>query len=161
MAGYRFAIQLMTSCSLPLYGDSARMTYLDPHQSDAELIDSVRRSHFERATSRPRSKLGRNPPDDRKPARKASGRLRTAAWRCSLDAKRCPESDVVGLALLAAVATWPKGSSFDAESVGIVAVAFNDLIDRGYDRNEIELVFKRFRSKLCVSVDLRTSNENG
>jgi hypothetical protein len=65
------------------------------------------------------------------------------------------------LALLAAVATWPKGSSFDAESVGIVAVAFNDLIDRGYDRNEIELVFKRFRSKLCVSVDLRTSNENG
>jgi hypothetical protein len=136
------------------------MTYLDPYQSDAEL-DSVRRSYFERSTSRPSSKLRRNPPDDRKPSRKASGRLRTAAWRCSLDAKRRPESDVIGLALLSAVATWPKGSSFDVESVGIVAAAFNDLIDRGYDRHEIELVFKRFRSKLCVSPDLGTSNENG
>jgi hypothetical protein len=144
---------------LQLYLDSAGMTYLDPYQSSDAELDSVRRSHFERATSRPSSKLRRNPPDDRKPSRKASGRLRTAAWRCSLDAKRRPESDVIGLALLSAVATWPKGSSFDAESVGIIAAAFNDLIERGYDRHEIELVFKRFRSKLCVSPDLGTSND--
>jgi len=137
------------------------MTYLDPHLQSAEHIDSVRRSHFERSTSRPRSKLGRISPDDRKSSRKASGRLRTAAWRCSLDAKRRPESDVIGLALLSAVATWPKGSSFEPESVGIVATAFRDLVDRGYDRHEIELVFKRFRSKLGVLPDFDMSNENG
>jgi hypothetical protein len=63
------------------------------------------------------------------------------------------------MALLAAVATWPKGSSFDPASVGIVAAAFDDLVSRGYDRHEIELVFKRFRKNLYVAPDAGMSND--
>jgi hypothetical protein len=139
--------------------DSAGMTHIDPNQTP-EHLDQVRRTYLGRATGRPVSKLRRSPAEDRKPLQRASGRLRTAAWRCSLDAKRRPESDVLGLALLSAVATWPKGSSFDPASVGIVAAAFDDLISRGYDRVEIEQVFKRFRKNLHVAPDSATSNNN-
>ena len=136
------------------------MSYTDPN-SDPAHLDSVRRSHFERATSRPSSKLRRLPTETQKASVRASGRLRTAAWRCSLDARKRPESDVVGLSLLSAVAKWPKGSSFDPASIAIVATAFDDLIARGFDRHEIELVFRRFRSKLYVTPDPGTSNNNG
>jgi IS5 family transposase len=135
------------------------MTRLDPYPQSPESIDHVRRTRLARAESRPSSKLRPITPEDRKPLQRASGRLRTAAWRCNLDRARRPESDVVGLALLAAVATWPKQSSFDPASVGIVSAAFGDLISRGYDRHEIEQVFKRFRSKLYVAPDLGTSND--
>ena len=122
------------------------MTYLDPRQSP-EHLDQVHRTYLERSASRPSSKL-RQSTEDRKAHRRASGRLRTAAWRCALDTKRRPESDVVGLALLSAVAKWQKGTPFDPESIGVVAAAFDDLIARGFDRHEIEQVFRRFRSKL-------------
>jgi hypothetical protein len=135
------------------------MSYTDSNPT-AEHVDSVRRSHFERATSRPSSKLARSPVDERKPHQRASGRLRTAAWRCSLDAKRRPESDVVGLALLAAVATKAAGYTFDPDSVSIIADAFADLINRGYERSEIEAVFRRFRKNLYVAPEF-TTNENG
>src|ERR1700688_2988138 len=99
------------------------MTYLAPNQSP-EHIDQVRRTYLERSASRPSSKLPRSPTEDRKAHQRASGRLRTAAWRCTLDAKRRPESDVVGLALLSAVAKWQKGTPFDPASIGVVAAAF-------------------------------------
>jgi hypothetical protein len=144
-----------------LSGILAGMTTLDPHHQSPEHIDQVRRSYLERSASRPVSKLHRSPTEDRKAHHRASGRLRTAAWRCGLDARKRPESDVVGLSLLSAVAKWPRGSSFDLASVGIVAAAFDDLIERGFDRHEIELVFRRFRSKLYATPDPGTSNNNG
>jgi len=58
------------------------------------------------------------------------------------------------------VAKWQKGTPFDPDSIGIVAAAFDDLIERGFDRHEIEQVFRRFRSKLHVAPDLGTSNNN-
>jgi hypothetical protein len=103
------------------------MTY-DPHNQSAESIDQVRRTRLARSESRPSSKLRRSTTEDRKALTRASGRLRTAAWRCDLDTKRRPESDVVGLALLTAVATWPKGLSFDPASIAIVVAAFDDLM---------------------------------
>jgi hypothetical protein len=136
------------------------MTY-DPHHQSPESIDHVRRTRMDRSPSRPSSKLRRTPTEDRKPLQRASGRLRTAAWRCGLDTKRRPESDVVGLALLSAVATQSRDVGFDPASVRIVAAAFDDLIQRGFDRAEIEAVFKRFRKNLYVSPDLGTSNDNG
>jgi hypothetical protein len=123
------------------------MSYIDQNHA-AEHLDSIRRSHFERSTSRPASKLAQSPKESQKAHQRASGRLRTAAWRCSLDARRRPESDVLGLALLAAVATMPSAGSLDAGSVAIVDRAFSDLISRGYERSEIEQVFRRFRKKL-------------
>jgi hypothetical protein len=40
------------------------------------------------------------------------------------------------------VAKWQKGSPFDPASIAIVVAAFDDLIERGFDRHEIELVFR-------------------
>jgi hypothetical protein len=134
------------------------VTYLDPYHQSAESIDQVRRTLLERSGSRPVSKLRGPAPENAKPRQRALGRLRTAAWRCSLDTKRRPESDVVGLALLAAVATQDKTIGFDPASARIVGAALDDLISRGYDRNEILAVFKRFRKNLRVAPDVTPSN---
>jgi hypothetical protein len=95
-----------------------------------------------------------------KTRQRASGRLRTAVYRCNLDTKRKPESSVVGMALLAAVVTQANLKSFDAASVSIVTAAFADLQERGYSRSEIEAVFRRFRKMLVSRPDF-VSNENG
>ena len=55
---------------------------------------------------------------------------------------------MLGLALLAAVVTMPSSTSLDAGSVAIVDRAFADLINCGYERSEIEAVFRQFRKKL-------------
>jgi hypothetical protein len=128
------------------------MTHFDPYLDTVETIDSVR-GQFERSGSRPTSKLDKSTSIDTKARKRAAGRLRTAVWRCKLDAQKRPESDVVGLALLAAVATQPAGTVLDAGSVSIVSAAFADLIARGYQRSEIEKVFRRFRKKLNIRPD--------
>jgi hypothetical protein len=139
--------------------DSDAMTYLDPYESP-EHLDAVRRTHFERSGSRPSAKLRRPAPELKKAHQRASGRLRTAAYRCSLDMKRKPESDVIGMALLVAVATRSSETGFDPVSAGIVSSAFSDLISRGYSRSEIESVFKRFRKNFMVRPDY-ASNDKG
>ena len=133
------------------------MTYVD-HDLNPSHVDQVRRETFSRSPSRPNAKLRRSPMVDQKALTRARGRLRTAAWRCSLDTKRKPESQVVAMALLAAVATRPKQLGFDPASAGIVSAAFDDLVDRGYSRTEIEAVFRRFRKNLMSMPDF-VSNE--
>lgn len=110
-------------------------------------IDRTRRSSFERSGSRPTSRTVPATPKASEDVRRARGRLRTASYRCSLDQRKAPESDVVGLALLAAVVT-SGAADIDAGSVRVVQAAFDDLISRGYSRNEVEAVFRRFRTKL-------------
>jgi hypothetical protein len=112
----------------------------------ADTIDNVRRSSFERG-SRPVSRTVPVKPVTDPAVRLARGRLRTAAYRCSLDRRKAPESDVVGLALLAAVVT-STNDGIDAGSLRVVQFAFDDLISRGFSRSEIEAVFRRFRVKL-------------
>ena len=109
-------------------------------------IDRTRRSSFERG-SRPVSRTTPAKPPADPDVRRAQGRLRTAAYRCALDRRKAPESDVVGLAILAAAVTIEK-DAIDAGSLRIVQLAFDDLISRGYARAEIETVFRRFRGKL-------------
>jgi hypothetical protein len=133
------------------------MTYLNPHQSSPELIDHIRLTGFQRAGTRPSAKLRRPPSEPQKAHQRASGRLRTAVYRCELDKKRKPESSVVGMALLAAVVTQTSLKSFDAASVAIVTAAFADLQLRGYERSEIEAVFKRFRKLLRSMPDLASN----
>jgi hypothetical protein len=139
--------------------DSERMTYLDPHHQSPEHLDSVRRSHFQRSGSRPSGKLRHPSPDLAKAHQRASGRLRTAAYRCKLDTNRKPESAVVGMALLAAVVTRTSLKQLDETSVAIVSAAFNDLIDRGYSRSEIEGVFRRFRKMLVPRPDFGSKDK--
>jgi hypothetical protein len=64
------------------------------------------------------------------------------------------------MALLAAVVTQTSLKSLDQASVAIVVAAFNDLMQRGYERSEIEAVFRRFRKMLVARPDFG-SNENG
>jgi hypothetical protein len=132
------------------------MAYVD-QDLDPRHIDRVRLETFTRSPSRPDGKLRRPPTETQKALTRARGRLRTAAWRCSLDTKRKPESNVVAMALLAAVATRSKELGFDPDSAGIVSSAFDDLVSRGYSRTEIESVFRRFRKNL-MSPDF-VSNE--
>jgi hypothetical protein len=58
------------------------------------------------------------------------------------------------MALLAAVVTRTTEKQLDTESVAIVIAAFKDLMTRGYERSEIEAVFRRFRKMLHVRPDL-------
>jgi hypothetical protein len=64
------------------------------------------------------------------------------------------------MALLAAVVTRTSLKSLDEASVAIAIAAFNDLIERGYERSEIEAVFRRFRKSLVAQPDF-ASNEKG
>jgi hypothetical protein len=154
LAGSRFA----TVASCRFIGILAGMAYIDPTIDTAETIDHVRRTAFQRSGSRPVGKLRRPAPESQKARTRASGRLRTAVYRCKLDTKRKPESSVVGMALLAAVVTQTSLKSFDAASVSIVTAAFADLEQRGYARSEIEAVFRRIRKMLVSQPDF-VSNE--
>jgi hypothetical protein len=156
----RISCGKLRPCHLPVFGIIDRMTYLDSLDQDPRHIDSVRRSTFTRSESRPSSKLRQPSPEVAKALQQARGRLRQAAYRVSLDTKRRPEAAVVGMALLAAVATRTSESGFDPASVAIVSSAFADLVDRGYSRTEIEAVFRRIRKKLMPAPDFG-SNENG
>ena len=131
------------------------MAYLDPYHSSPEHLDSVRRSHFQRSGSRPSGKLRYPSPDLAKAHQRASGRLRTAAYRCKLDTNRKPESSVVGMALLAAVVTRTSLKQLDEASVAIVTAAFNDLLSRGYERGEIRGDFQTVQKMLVPRPGLR------
>jgi hypothetical protein len=113
-------------------------------------IDKVRLSHFERAGSRPVSRSFKSPTPADKPLQKARGRLRQAAYRCSLDRKAAPESDMVGMSLLTAAVKMKKGE-LDAGSIRIITIAIDDLVSRGYSRTEVENVFRRIKRRLAAS----------
>jgi hypothetical protein len=134
------------------------MTHLE--RSSVEQIDNVRLTGFQRAATRPSGKLRRPTQDSQKALQRASGRLRTAAYRINLDRNKKPESNVLAMALLAAVVTQTSLKAFDAMSVSIVTAALTDLEQRGYERREIEAVFRRFRKMLVARPDF-ASNDKG
>jgi hypothetical protein len=111
-------------------------------------IDRIRSSHFERAGSRPLSRSVPAPVRADKALQQARGRLRQAAYRCSLDRKAAPEADTVGMSLLAAAMKMTKGE-IDAGSIKLICLAFDDLVSRGYSRSEVEAVFRRIKRRAC------------
>jgi hypothetical protein len=117
------------------------------HVETVESIDRDRSVYLERAGARPVSRLMPTPLKPDKEVLRARGRRRTAAWRCRLDRRRAPESATVGLALLSAVVSLRK-HELDGDTAKIVNIAFADLTSRGYDRREIEAVFRRFKRKI-------------
>ena len=106
-------------------------------------IDEVRRSHFMRAPDRPDARFIRLPADPE--TVKAKQRLRTAAWRKSLDERGRPTAEQIGSALLVAVCQSADFKKLIQSDVSIVRVAVNDLIGRGFQRKEIEDVMRRIR----------------
>jgi hypothetical protein len=99
-------------------------------QQTVEQIDAARKAYFERSPDRPQ---GRVRTRTRKPAEvvKAESRMRTAAWRASLDKRGRPETDQVALQFLP-----ETKKAFDK--------MFNAMAERGFQRNEVvEAVVKR------------------
>lgn len=94
-------------------------------------------SHFERAATRPRSATSA-------PEAAATGAERTAAWRLANDRRGRPEADVVGMALLSSVVRQRPNATL----VDVVHAAIEDLVGRGFDREQVHGVFRRWRRRV-------------
>jgi hypothetical protein len=106
-------------------------------------IDRARREHFTRSPDRPSGRLSRR---DKQPPEmiQAKARLRTAAWRKSLDDRKCPEAYTVAVAFLVSVARATGLEQLRADGVHpAFASMLRDMIDRGYDPTEVMAVVKR------------------
>jgi len=106
-------------------------------------IDRVRREHFGRSHDRPSGRLSRR---DKQPPEmiRAKTRLRTAAWRTSLDDRKRPEAYTVAIAFLVSVARATDLENLDAAGIPpAFAAMLQDMIDRGYDPKEVMAVVRR------------------
>ncbi len=119
----------------------------DVAQRVAEL-DRERQEYFFRDVDRPstRSVTSRSHQDPQ--LARANGRLRTAAWRNRVDRLRRPELRDVGMALLRALVTSPDLPHLSGPGLRILTAALTDLEGRGFDRQQIRFVCKRFRKSL-------------
>jgi hypothetical protein len=115
-------------------------------QQTVEQIDAARKAYFERSPDRPQ---GRVRTRTRKPAEvvKAESRMRTAAWRASLDKRGRPETDQVALQFLVSLVEVARESGSEVEDLPETKKAFdkmfNAMAERGFQRNEVEAVVKR------------------
>lgn len=116
-------------------------------------IDEVRVSHFMRAPDRPDTRFIRLPADPK--TAKARQRLRTAAWRKSLDERGRPTAEQIGQALLVAVCQSPDFKALLDSELSVVTTAVNDLISRGFRRKEINDVMRRIRWRHVDPMDRR------
>jgi hypothetical protein len=119
------------------------------HDETIADIDKVRLNYFERAGSRPVSRTFQPSKRADEALQKARGRLRQAAYRCSLDRRNAPESGTVAMALLAAAVKITK-DELDAGSIRLITIAFDDLVSRGYSRSEVENVFRRIKRRIAA-----------
>jgi hypothetical protein len=106
-------------------------------------IDRVRRESFTRSPDRPSGRLSRRdkqPPEEQR----AKTRLRTAAWRKSLDDRRAPEVYTVAIAFLVSVA---RATDLENLRDNGIPPAFEsmlgDMIERGYDPLQVMAVIRR------------------
>jgi hypothetical protein len=106
-------------------------------------IDRVRRESFSRSHDRPSGRLSRRdkqPPEEKR----AKTRLRTAAWRKSLDTRKRPEAYTVAIAFLVSVARATDLENLRDNGIPpAFASMLQDMIDRGYDPTEVMAVVKR------------------
>ncbi|UYO55198.1 hypothetical protein [Rhodopseudomonas palustris] len=101
---------------------------------------------LERAAERPRSATT-------EPQHAATGAERTAAWRVANDRRRRPESDVVAMALLLAVVRDPTP---ERQLFEVMHEAIEDLVGRGFERDEVHGVIRRWRRRVCSQATKRT-----
>lgn len=114
-------------------------------------IDEARSAYFSRNPDRPQ---GRVRTRSRKPAEilKAESRMRTAAWRDSLDKLGRPESDQVAIQLLVSLIDVARESGFEVQELPETRKAFDRMFavmeQRGFQRNEVEAVVKRMTRRV-------------
>jgi hypothetical protein len=115
-------------------------------QQTVAEIDAARRQYFERSPDRPQ---GRVRARSRKPAEvvKAESRMRTAAWRDSLDKLGRPESDTVALQFLVSLIEVAREAGKEVADLPETQSAFDRMFavmtERGFQRSEVEAVIRR------------------
>ena len=104
-------------------------------QQTVEQIDAARRQYFERSPDRPQGRVrGRT----RQPVElvKAKSRLRTAAWRDSLDKLGRPESDQVAVQLLVCLIDVAREAGHEVADLPETKAAFDRMFavmtERGF-----------------------------
>ena len=109
-------------------------------------IDAARQQYFTRSPDRPSGRVrtrSRQSPE----FKKAKSRLRTAAWRDSLDKRGRPETDQVAVQFMVSLVEVARDSGHAVEDLPETKAAFAKMFDamaeRGFQRTEIESVIKR------------------
>jgi hypothetical protein len=119
---------------------------MDSRHLRPETVDQIDRStreYFSRSSDRPDAVAVRRRPVQPQAIKKAKTRMRTAAWRCQLDRLRRPESYTVALAFLLAALRVESVKHLDPTVSPVFVAMLKDLIDRGYDPNEVTAVVRR------------------
>lgn len=81
--------------------------------------------------------------------RRAKSQARTAAWRRECDRRRRPEARDIGMAMVSALVTSPNlDHAMTSAELRFVSVALDDLVARGFDREQIKIVLRRLRVRL-------------
>ena len=118
--------------------------------SDIDEINEVAQS-FERLPDRPNGRFVRRPVDPE--LAKAKQRLRTRVWRLNNDRLGRPTSEQIGSALLLAFCTSQHFEKLMQEELSVIQVAVNDMIDRGFQRKQIEAVMRKVRRQHVGPMD--------
>ena len=128
-----------------------RHKHQQKHQQTVAEIDAAREAYFARSSDRPQ---GRVRTRSRQPAEKvkAKSRLRTAAWRDSLDKRGRPETAQVAVQILVSLVEVARESGCEVEDVpetkAAFAKMFEAMVRRGFERAECEDVVKRLTRRV-------------
>jgi hypothetical protein len=130
---------------------SHRTTPDDVDRTVAKLNEALKTEHW-RNPDRPDAVFVKN--RGRRPSEvvRAQGRIRTAAWRNSLDRRNCPTTSQIGMALIMSLVTTRQSELTEADR-GIVGRALVDLVARGFDLKEAQAMLRRLRNRLVDPAD--------
>lgn len=115
---------------------------------DPIAINTATQAYFFRDPDRPSTSYVPKRPKQDPDVKRAKAKMRTAAWRARRDQDKCPETRDIGMSLLTALVTSPDLGNMTGPAVRIVGAALADLEARGFDREQIKLVMRRFRSQV-------------
>jgi hypothetical protein len=116
-------------------------------QQTVDEIDKARRQYFSRSPDRPQGRV-RTRSRQPKEVVRAKDRLKTAAWRDKLDRLKRPEGAAVAMQFLVSTVAVAREAGLDGlEAFRNSEVAFqhalDELVSRGFDRDECKSVVKR------------------
>lgn len=114
--------------------------------------DSVRQTVFFRDPDRANPSFTRSRRRVPEEVKRAQGRLRTARWRSSMDSRKAPTAQQVGLALAVALAT-SKLRDLTTDDRSLVEKALHFLAANGFSVDEARMTMKRLRRKLVDPMD--------
>jgi hypothetical protein len=123
---------------------SLKRSSIDDHRA-------AQQAYFSRDPDRPDTAFAAKRVPMTAEERRAKDRVRSAAYRQNLDRRRRPERSVVATALLEELVTTYSFAELTSGEVGVVGRMFQNLVDRGFDRREVEDVIRSFKANIRKS----------